>query len=115
MAAVAGCVVFQAKDGIRALTVTGVQTCALPIFEEIIRRAPSLLTSRDRAVTRTDFTVIATEASGEVARAACDGRIGEDRKSVVQGKREDIGGRRTIKKKPSESPRDCDEVVLQGW
>jgi hypothetical protein len=47
-------------------------------IEEIIRRAPSLLTSRDRAVTRTDFAVIATEASGEVARAACDGRIGDD-------------------------------------
>jgi hypothetical protein len=47
-------------------------------IEEIIRRAPSLLTSRDRAVTRTDFAVIATEASGEVARAACDGRIGAD-------------------------------------
>src|SRR5688572_33077305 len=25
---------FQAEDGIRALTVTGVQTCALPIFTE---------------------------------------------------------------------------------
>ena len=47
-------------------------------IEEIIRRAPSLLTSRDRAVTRTDFSVIATEASGEVARAACEGKIGED-------------------------------------
>src|SRR5688572_31828981 len=26
---------FQAEDGIRDLTVTGVQTCALPIFEMI--------------------------------------------------------------------------------
>src|SRR2546430_11028313 len=25
---------FQAEDGIRDLTVTGVQTCALPIFEQ---------------------------------------------------------------------------------
>src|SRR5688572_32771254 len=25
---------FQAEDGIRDLTVTGVQTCALPIYEE---------------------------------------------------------------------------------
>lgn len=46
--------------------------------EEIIRRAPSLLTNRDRAVTRGDFATIATEASAEVARADCDGRIGED-------------------------------------
>lgn len=47
-------------------------------IEEIIRRAPSLLTSRDRAVTRTDFAIIASEASGEVARAACEGKIGPD-------------------------------------
>ena len=38
--------------------------------EEIVRRAPSILTSRDRAVTRADFEIIAMEASGEVARAA---------------------------------------------
>jgi hypothetical protein len=47
-------------------------------IEEILRRAPSLLTSRDRAVTRNDFAIIAAEASGEVARAACDGNIRED-------------------------------------
>jgi hypothetical protein len=47
-------------------------------IEEIIRRAPSVLTSRDRAVTRLDFEVIAKEASAEVARAACDGRMGTD-------------------------------------
>src|SRR5205085_8648878 len=27
------CFVFQAEDGIRCLTVTGVQTCALPIYD----------------------------------------------------------------------------------
>ena len=47
-------------------------------IDEIVRRAPSLLTSRDRAVTRQDFEVIAMEASGEVARAACDGKMGDD-------------------------------------
>ncbi len=47
-------------------------------IDEIIRRAPSVLTSRDRAVTRSDFEVIAAEASGEVARAACSGEMGED-------------------------------------
>src|SRR5256884_5895362 len=30
---------FQAEDGIRDVAVTGVQTCALPIFEKIIQRA----------------------------------------------------------------------------
>src|SRR2546430_13554005 len=29
---------FQAEDGIRDLTVTGVQTCALPILEELGKR-----------------------------------------------------------------------------
>lgn len=47
-------------------------------IEEIIRRAPSVLTSRDRAVTRLDFQVIAEEASAEVARAACDGAMSDD-------------------------------------
>src|SRR5690625_6094513 len=30
---------FQAEDGIRDGHVTGVQTCALPIFEEVLARA----------------------------------------------------------------------------
>src|SRR2546430_5047391 len=30
-------VFFEAEDGIRVLTVTGVQTCALPIFEPATR------------------------------------------------------------------------------
>jgi predicted phage baseplate assembly protein len=47
-------------------------------IEEIIRRAPSILTSRDRAVTRQDFEIIAREASSEVARAACIGTVGAD-------------------------------------
>jgi hypothetical protein len=47
-------------------------------IEEIIRRAPSVLTSRDRAVTRLDFEIIGKESSGEVARAACDGRMSDD-------------------------------------
>lgn len=47
-------------------------------IEEIVRRAPSILTSRDRAVTRADFEIIAREASGEVARAACAGRMDAD-------------------------------------
>ena len=47
-------------------------------IDEIVRRAPSLLTSRDRAVTRQDFEIIAMEASGEVARGACPGKMGQD-------------------------------------
>ncbi|MGC6515861.1 MAG: baseplate J/gp47 family protein [Myxococcota bacterium] len=40
-------------------------------IDEILQRAPSILTSRDRAVTRKDFEVIATEASTQVSRASC--------------------------------------------
>ena len=59
---------------------------------EILRRAPSVLTSRDRAVTRLDFEIIAKEASTEVARAACDGVMrddGEVEVVVLPHKRED--------------------------
>src|SRR5688572_31889487 len=34
---------FQAEDGIRDLTVTGVQTCALPIFARAIVTDPDLI------------------------------------------------------------------------
>lgn len=47
-------------------------------ISEIVRRAPSILTSRDRAVTRADFEIIAKEASGEIARAACEGSMDHD-------------------------------------
>ena len=47
-------------------------------IEEIVRRAPTVLTSRDRAVTASDFEVIAAQSSGEVARAACSGEMGPD-------------------------------------
>src|SRR2546430_12715681 len=52
---------FQAEDGIRDLTVTGVQTCALPISRSL--SAASVACS----------TVItcATESANAVARAVC--------------------------------------------
>src|SRR3954449_13634919 len=69
---------FQAEDGIRDESVTGVQTCALPI---------SGVAARPRPV---------GDACGERRRS---GRAREDRKSVVEGKSVDLGGRRFIKKK----------------
>src|SRR5207248_3580653 len=33
---------FQAGDGIRYRTVTGVQTCALPIFESLVERGTAM-------------------------------------------------------------------------
>src|SRR5256886_3099842 len=40
---------FQAEDGIRDLTVTGVQTCALPISLEAAQRSYDLTSERYRA------------------------------------------------------------------
>src|SRR5205085_5847487 len=40
---------FQAEDGIRDLTVTGVQTCALPICRGDHRIAPARHVAADRA------------------------------------------------------------------
>src|SRR2546430_17590421 len=78
---------FQAEDGIRDLTVTGVQTCALPI------------SGRDGPVRR-DHCAAGQRAGrlyGGTPRLESDSR--RDRKSVVEGKRVDLGGRRIIKKK----------------
>src|SRR5690606_40347085 len=40
---------FQAEDGIRAFHVTGVQTCALPIWAALGRENPATLAARDRS------------------------------------------------------------------
>src|SRR5215470_19415374 len=69
---------FQAEDGIRDATVTGVQTCALPISS-----APGALA---RTVRR---------AAGGRGFPACRDRSEERR----VGKGVDLGGRRIIKKK----------------
>src|SRR5688572_33014719 len=79
---------FQAEDGIRDLTVTGVQTCALPIWnscpggaalgQEFPARLIRIVTSPPGG--NNDFT---------------------DRKSVVQGKSVDLGGCRNNKKNHS--------------
>src|SRR2546430_6407345 len=80
---------FQAEDGIRDLTVTGVQTCALPISGHA---APSAWWRRRRSACRDDSE--AGAGRGNRARASACGpahsRVrrrsrppGEDRKSVV--------------------------------
>src|SRR2546430_14905249 len=71
---------FQAEDGIRDLTVTGVQTCALPISRD--RRSPPG-SGRWRESTTTSHP-----------------RRSEERRV---GKSVDLGGRRIIKKKKNSS------------
>src|SRR2546430_5365714 len=99
---------FQAEDGIRDLTVTGVQTCALPISLHLssclgwvlpltgARHAPGPHTSR--------LTSRLSSRQGSprvVARRRHSIRPAGDRKSVGEGKGVDLGGRRIIKKKKS--------------
>src|SRR3989475_429793 len=65
---------FQAEDGIRDLTVTGVQTCALPIFEAA------------------DARVAQTEAALEDTRKALDARGADEHKLELE--RTEVLGRR---------------------
>src|SRR6266542_7156205 len=64
---------FQAEDGIRDATVTGVQTCALPIFGQRAHRR--LLTIRGGPISTTGigFLVGVTPAAVHLARAAPSG------------------------------------------
>src|SRR2546430_6070827 len=86
---------FQAEDGIRHLTVTGVQTCALPITatkHEVANRAKDTgfvagPQTRERALV------------GGIREADRILKVRTDRKSVVEGKSVDLGGRRINKKK----------------
>src|SRR2546430_5948290 len=56
---------FQAEDGIRDLTVTGVQTCALPIFTPAPQRP------------REGGSVLPEVLGGQPPHGAIDHRIGE--------------------------------------
>src|SRR2546427_6413590 len=74
---------FQAEDGIRDLTVTGVQTCALPICREIgqrrgngvdqrrrIEERSHLLAAEDDHGTSSSLPVVLREASSSCPFAA---------------------------------------------
>src|SRR3712207_8152148 len=82
---------FQAEDGIRDIGVTGVQTCALPIFLDC---SPSLGTSTPHATWRCTASITAARARESnasrsygrpfsLARIGSSRSLGRDRKSVV--------------------------------
>src|SRR3712207_9533268 len=83
---------FQAEDGIRDIGVTGVQTCALPISLDPV------LQLVDVALDLPLHRGLRAPVLGR-GRAGRGGHGGEDRKSVVSGKRVDLGGRRILNKK----------------
>src|SRR2546430_12523857 len=89
------CFFFQAEDGIRDLTVTGVQTCALPISEGVLLPVPGQKYTFGivkAAQARGDFAVLAERgrralcvhlgknlksglATLEIGRASCRERV----------------------------------------
>src|SRR2546430_7548230 len=79
---------FQAEDGIRDLTVTGVQTCALPIFPLGSARAsrahcgasPQLLGKEKFAMARAPSPAREARALPRFARHATHLRLHKDRK-----------------------------------
>src|SRR5258708_22713069 len=97
---------FQAEDGIRDDLVTGVQTCALPILRIVSDdRCPASLDPLPQVVGNDpqlgpflNPPLIARYGSGDellAARPTVEGLLA-DRKSVGEGKRGDLGGRRVI-------------------
>src|SRR5256885_12606592 len=86
---------FQAEDGIRDYKVTGVQTCALPIFASGALAAAS---SRSLARSRATWTAWSCrrEASSISIRLACASQIG---RAACRGRGEISGGAGSLKKK----------------
>src|SRR5260221_9240211 len=97
---------FQAEDGIRDHCVTGVQTCALPISGDCsqVWRESAAEKSRSGVAAFTPYLRAVSgstrlRCSTSARRASRMRSSALDRKSVVEGKRVDLGGRRIIKKK----------------
>src|SRR5687768_18400976 len=90
---------FQAEDGIRAVAVTGVQTCALPICDRVARRralgvcdaARAAFCDRRRGVARLEAALrIVSSLPGQIGRASC-----REEASAWQVRGEDIEARTT--------------------
>src|SRR2546430_7342220 len=103
---------FQAEDGIRDLTVTGVQTCALPI---------SMRADANQHAWWCEFTLFGAgknclcvwsmESFGRLVAYGCLGQRGLGcggwgREKGGEGKRGDLGGGRIIKKKKKKKMRE---------
>src|SRR2546430_12491352 len=89
---------FQAEDGIRDLTVTGVQTCALPISDSSTNTwLIGLAASPINQVLVEESVLGWGEFELEVMRDRNDNVVRSEERR--EGKRVDLGGRRIIKKK----------------
>src|SRR3989441_12991910 len=86
---------FQAEDGIRDKLVTGVQTCALPIYLEEVE----VIQTQARASPQDLGLALARRLPLLHLEQPVAGAGGRDRERVVWGERGDFGGGRVIKKK----------------
>src|SRR2546428_4930862 len=68
---------FQAEDGIRDLIVTGVQTCALPIFIAFPPSAVSEPLRAIRSVERSTYDVLANIFTQTIAAQKRNGVLGQ--------------------------------------
>src|SRR5206468_5458445 len=88
---------FQAEDGIRDLIVTGVQTCALPIFAEAFVAAAIAAPASIAAATKASASslslgrIVTVTGLAQIGRASCRERGGG---SVGVGVVEERRGRR---------------------
>src|SRR3712207_9091331 len=88
---------FQAEDGIRDIGVTGVQTCALPIWRPV--KGGELA---DWTQGEPRLVVVRCDRCGlrwYLRREHCPRCGSRERKSGGEGKSVDLGGRRILKKK----------------
>src|SRR5207237_4907806 len=63
---------FQAEDGIRDSSVTGVQTCALPIFRSALDAARADISSRDIDTLRLEISARAASSAERIADRSSD-------------------------------------------
>src|SRR2546430_3532680 len=80
---------FQAEDGIRDLTVTGVQTCALPICEDLLHLRQALVGSNDEREVEhvvlklfADLAGVVTGGTAQDAVEEFEGRLRSEERRV---------------------------------
>src|SRR2546430_17041658 len=75
---------FQAEDGIRDLTVTGVQTCALPIYAEAVAGGDDdVLPDLDGPDLLVEVTLLTDDRPGAVLLEHPDGEVLEIRAALL--------------------------------
>src|SRR3712207_9370438 len=88
---------IQAEDGMRGIGVTGVQTCTLPIWgDQPTAESNVEVSTANRRPLRPSTRAIVRSTTADWPTSAA-----RDRKSVVEGKSVDLGGRRLFKNNKS--------------